>query len=325
MGQGIILTDADRSAIAELDDYALDLAYGDDENDFELTLPDDAPLIGDGSIAYIEGTAYGGIVDSIASKVKRDGCSTVYSGRTWSGVLASRIVVPPTGSTHYTWAGEANACIRDLIARLGLQDLITAPTSDSGIEVDSRFERFCDAWSGMVSALGSCGARPQIRCIGGMVTIEAVERTDWGDEIDSDLIDFDIEQVYRCTNHLVCAGTGEMEDRAVVHFYADSTGAVSHIQSLYGDDEISELYEYSTADEEQLEEDGAKRLAELQDGGDISVTVRDDGPEMEVGDTVMGRDHRIGVSVSATVSKKIVKASRGTISVSYEVSGARAI
>lgn len=318
----IVVTDRDRRDIAELDDFQLDLAYGEDENDFELTPGAGAPMLAEGSLAYIEGTAYGGIVDEIGTKVTRAGAQTVYSGRTWSGILAARIVMPPAGADHYAWSGEANACIRDLVSRLGLQDTFTAATSDSGIEIDYEFERFCDAWSGLCRALLSSGARPELRCAGGAVEIGAVPCSHWGDEIDSDLIDFDITREYRCVNHLVCVGDGELQDRAVVHFYADEEGNVSHVQTFFGADEREALYEYSNADEAKLEEEGAKKLAEHQTQGEVSVTVRDSGPDMGVGDTVTGRDNRIGQTVTASVKKKVVKVQWGALSVSYEVDDA---
>ena len=318
----IVVTDADRRDLAELEDFELDLAYGSDENDFELVPGARAPRLQAGSIAYIEGTAYGGVVDDVASRVTRTGARTVYSGRTWSGILAARIVMPPSGSSHYAWSGEANACIRDLIERLGLQGTFSAPTADSGIEVDYRFDRFCDAWSGMRAALLSSGARPDIRCSAGSVEISAAPCSHFGDEVDSDLLDFDIDRRYRCVNHLVCVGSGELEQRAVVHFYADAEGAVSRVQSLFGEDEVAALYDYSNAGEAELEDEGPKKLREYQTQGTVSVTVREGGPDMEVGDTVTGRDNRAGLTVTASVKKKIVKVSRGALSVNYEVDDA---
>ena len=318
----LIVTDAGGLDLASLTAYDLDLAYGSDENDFELSPGDGAPRLSAGSRVYMDGTPYGGVVDRVASRSSGGPSPVVYSGRTWSGILAGKIVVPPAGSDYYEWDGEANGLIRDLVERLGLQGLFTAPTSDSGISVSYRFERFCDAWSGLRAALLSSGAAPRFSARSGGVDVWAAACSHWGDEVDSDLVDFDIERDYRPVNHLVCAGSGELSERAVVHFYADEDGEVSGVQTLFGADERAALYDYSNADEDKLEEEGPKKLREYQTQGTVRVTVREGGPDMEVGDTVTGRDNRAGLTVTASVKKKIVKVSRGALSVNYEVDDA---
>ena len=132
------------------------------------------------------------------------------------------------------------------------------------------------------------------------------------------MLDFTLTSVYRCVNHLVCAGTGELKNRAVVHFFADAAGNVSHTQSLFGVDEISALYDYSNADEAQLEEEGRKKLQEYQTQGSVEVEAHDD-IDVDVGDVISARDNAHGRTVTATVAKKIVKVSRGVATYSYEV------
>ncbi len=112
--------------------------------------------------------------------------------------------------------------------------------------------------------------------------------------------------------------TGEFENRAVIHFYADSAGNVSHTQSLFGVDEIAALYDYSNADEAQLEEEGRKKLKEYQTQGSVEVEAHDD-IDVDVGDVISARDNAHGLTVTATVAKKIVKVSRGVATYGYEV------
>jgi hypothetical protein len=73
-------------------DGVFDLAYGADENDFKLTVDQKIPDLTGGSLLYIAGTEYGGVVDKIGYS---DSQGTVfYEGRSWSGVLDSKIILP---------------------------------------------------------------------------------------------------------------------------------------------------------------------------------------------------------------------------------------
>lgn len=73
-------------------DGIFDLAYGTDENDFKLTVDQKIPDLVGGSLLYIAGTEYGGVVDKFGYS---DAQGTVfYEGRSWSGVLDSKIILP---------------------------------------------------------------------------------------------------------------------------------------------------------------------------------------------------------------------------------------
>ena len=61
-----------------------------------------------------------------------------------------------------------------------------------------------------------------------------------------------------------------------------------------------------------------KKLQDLQSEGEVKVTVHEDsGIVFDVGDTVTARDNLTGITVNATISKKIVKVSDGVLSVDY--------
>ena len=199
---------------------------------------------------------------------------------------------------------------------MGLSGLFSAASDDTAVSYT--FERFCDGYSGLKALAKANGRKVAMRRRGGKVELSLPPVVDYASKVDSDLLDFTLTSVHRCVNHLVCAGTGELEDRAVVHFYADAAGNVSHTQSLFGVDEISALYDYSNADEEKLEEEGRKKLQEYQTQGSVEVEAHDD-IDVDVGDVISARDNAHGRKVMATVAKKIVKVSRGVATYSYEV------
>ena len=57
----LIYTNADLVDQGVLQDCMLDLAFGADENDFELEVPAEGVTLEAGALLYIEGTEYGGM------------------------------------------------------------------------------------------------------------------------------------------------------------------------------------------------------------------------------------------------------------------------
>lgn len=312
----LVVHDPERGDLRELLDFELDLAFGSDENAFELTCADGlAPA--EGQLVFVDGSEYGGIVDETSYDAGRDATGTVTcKGRTWHGVLAGKRLLPDEGSARLSVIGKAGEVLASLVGRMGLSGLFSAAADDTAVSYT--FERFCDGYSGLKALAKANGRKVAMRRRGGKVELSLPPVVDYASKVDSDLLDFTLTSVHRCVNHLVCAGTGELEDRAVVHFYADSAGNVSHTQSLFGVDEIAALYDYSNADEEKLEEEGRKKLQEYQTQGSVEVEAHDD-IDVDVGDVISARDNAHGRTVTATVAKKIVKVSRGVATFSYEV------
>lgn len=312
----LVVNDSALGDVRELSDFELDLAFGSDENAFSLEC-EAAHAPAEGQFVSIDGTEYGGVVDKVTYKAGREASGTVLcKGRTWHGILAGKRLLPDPGSGYLSVSGKAGDALASLIERMGLSGLFSAAADDS--TVSYTFERFVDGYSGLKALAKANGRKVSMRRKGGKVEISLPPAVDYADKVDSDLLDFTLTSVHRCVNHLVCAGTGELENRAVVHFYADAAGNVSHAQSLFGVDEISALYDYSNADEEKLEEEGRKKLQEYQTQGSVEVEAHDD-IDVDVGDVISARDNAHGRTVTATVAKKIVKVSRGVATYSYEV------
>ena len=312
----LVVYDSKLGNVRELQDFELDLAFGSDENSFELTCAADvAPS--EGQFAFIDGGEYGGVVDEASYDAGRDAEGTVTcKGRTWHGILSGKRLLPNSGSGYLSVSGKANAVLASLISRMGLSAVFSAASDDAA--VSHTFDRFTDGYSGLKALAKANGRKLAMRRKGSKVELSLPPVVDYANKVDSDLLDFTLTSVHRCVNHLVCAGTGELENRAVVHFYADAKGNVSHKQTLFGVDEISALYDYSNADEAKLEEDGRKKLAEYQTAGSVEVDVHED-IDVDVGDVISARDNAHGRTVAATVAKKVVKVSRGVATYSYEV------
>ena len=312
----VVISDSELGDVRELEDFELDMAFGSDENAMSLEC-EAAHAPAEGQFVFIDGTEYGGVVDQARYEAGREASGSILCrGRTWHGILAGKRLLPDSGSGYLSVSGKAGDVLASLIERMGLSGLFTAAADDTS--VSHTFDRFVDGYSGLKAMAKANGRKVAMRRRGGKVEISLPPAVDYANKVDSDLLDFKLTSVHRCVNHLVCAGTGELEDRAVVHFYADSAGNVSHTQSLFGVDEISALYDYSNADEAQLEEEGRKKLQEYQTQGSVEVEAHDD-IDVDVGDVISARDNAHGRTVTATVAKKIVKVSRGVATYSYEV------
>lgn len=312
----LVVHDSTVGDVREIEEFELDLAYGSDENALKLEArAGEAPE--EGQFVFIDGTEYGGVIDQASYEAGREATwSILCKGRTWHGILAGKRLLPDSGSGYLSVSGKAGEVLASLIERMGLSELFSAASDDTAIKYT--FDRFTDGYSGLNAMAKANGRKVAMRRKGGKVEISLPHVVDYANKVDSDLLDFTLTSVHRCVNHLVCAGTGELENRAVVHFYADETGNVSHTQTFFGVDEICALYDYSNADADKLEEEGKKKLKEYQTQGSVEVEAHDD-IDVDVGDVISARDNAHGRTVSATVVKKIVQVSRGVATYKYEV------
>lgn len=317
----LIITDSNHVDARSASDYTLDCAWGKDENDFELVLSG-ASTIDAGAYVYIDGGECGGVVDAMEDQLAAGVSTLTYSGRTWHGMLANKILEPDRGKDYLTVSGTASTVIGSLISRVGLDgvfDAVDSPTAGAQTIRQYQFDRYVDAYTGLRKMCAANGLKLRLAYASGRVNIWAEPVAHYGDSIDSDLIDFDATRTWRKPNHLIGLGKGDLAARVVVHWYADAKGTVSQTQSLRGVDEITQIYDYSSAETAELNQKTREKLQDLQSEGDVRVTVRDDANVVfDVGDTVTARDNLTGITVNASITKKIVKVSGGVLSVDYE-------
>lgn len=317
----LIITDSNHVDVRSAVDFTLDCAWGKEENDFELVMSG-ASTIDAGAYIYIDGSECGGIVDALKDNLKRGESTLTYSGRTWHGMLADKILEPDKGKDYLTVSGTASSVIGSLISRVGLDavfDAVDSPTAGAQTIKSYQFDRYTDCYTGLRKMCAASGLKLRLAYASGKVRVWAEPVAHYGDSIDSDLIDFDATRTWRKPNHLIGLGKGDLAARTVVHWYADAKGNVSQSQSLKGVDEIAQVYDYSNAETAELNQKTREKLQELQSEGDVKVTVRDDANVVfDVGDTVTARDNLTGITVNASITKKIVKVSGGVLSVDYE-------
>lgn len=316
----LIYANEQRQDLGVLLDYALDLAYGKDENDFECRIAANVHCCRPGFVLYIEGTEYGGFVDAIESDTANQ--EVIYSGRTWHGVLNSK-VIQPGDSDYLIVRGEANAIIATLLRQLGLDNLFQASSESSGLQLNFyQMPRYIPAYDGIRKMLSTVGGKLLTTFKDGKVILSAVAKHDYSqdEEFDSDLMDFQVKQNHSTVNHLICLGRGELSERTVIHLYADADGNISQKQTQFGLDEYAAVYDYSNAEsDDELKTHGTERLSELRKAVEMSVDFEADTDLYHVGDIVGAREHITGIFVAAEITKKIVTIKNGQTNISYKV------
>ena len=317
----LIYMNAKKEDLGVLLDYELDLAFGADENNFECTIQAGSHCCEPGYYLYAEGTEYGGIIDSIASDT--DTNDVTYSGRTWHGILNSKVLQPDSGSAYLVVSGEANSVIASLISRMSLTNLFEASSEDSGLKVSSyKMNRYIAGYDGIVKMLGSVGGKLNLTFQNGKVVLSATPAHDYSqdEEFDSSLIGFKSKKNFRSVNHLICLGSGELENRMVVHLYADENGNISQTQTRFGMDEYTAVYDYSSMEsEEELILNGTVELATLWGQDELQIALDDNSDVYGIGDIVGAYDHITKIAVASAITKKIVTVKNGIITISYEV------
>ena len=310
------------------DSADVDLDTGD-SNDFEVTVAAsewNPETLGYGCRLYIPNTEYGGIIQDIES-VTATG-NVILRGDTWRGMLAYRIIEPPTGQNHLALSGELNDVIRELIGDR-FDSLFYVPEIDTGITVSNwQVDRYVALYAALMKLVDAFGYRLNISYIQpegleyGYVSIQAVPIIDYSDQQEYSMegnIHVDIRDCRNGVNHLVCAGEGENQQRAVIHLYVQQDGSIGETQYYFGQDEKAEAYIYTSADVTQLKEDGTKRLKDLMNYKKCEMTVED--IDLELGDIVSGYDEITDTQVRKPVVRKILKVQNGSTTIDYKVEG----
>lgn len=313
----LIFTDANRVDQGSLSAYALDLSFGADENDFQIAIGQAEAVLEYNAVVYMEGTEYGGIVD--AKKTHTNDESIIYIGRTWHGILNSKVIQPDTGENYLVVSGDANDILSMLIARLGLSGLFVAVETESGVDINSyQFHRYCKGYDGIRAMLAANGAKLKIAWKDRSVYLSAEPIVDYTESpVDGDMAPLTVERHENKVNHLICLGSGELAEREVIHLYANEAGEIGDVQYYSGIDEITEIYENTNSDD--LRSDGIKRFKELRDNDKAEMDFPEsESPEYDIGDIVGTTDITSGVSVSAAVTQKIVRINNGAISTEYK-------
>lgn len=265
----LIYTDAAHRDQGVILAFELDMEFGKDtKNDFEFCIDKADHCCEAGSLLYVEGTEYGGIVDQITVGSVDD--ELKYQGRTWHGVLDSKVLQPPAGEDYLILYGDAHDVLRYLISFMELTDLFAVAEMPSGIEIAGyQMERYITGYSGILKMLNDVQAKLHMRWQRDRIILSATEQIDYSqdEEFSTDTtINMVITKNFTLCNHLICLGKGDLNQRAVIHLFTDENGGLqpyaftdtplqdsdyildARNQVITGCEEVTAVYDYSSAE-----------------------------------------------------------------------------
>ena len=316
----LIYANSNKEDVGVMDSFKFDLAYGFDENNFELSTGTNNHVCKEGFILYIEGTEYGGIIEGI--RVETEENRIIYKGSTWHGLLDSKILEPDAGEDYLVLSGDANIVLASLIARMGLDDLFQVKDEASGLGISNySMNRYIEGYTGIKKMLATVNGKLKFNFENGHVLLWAEPLIDYSmdDEFDSDQINFVIEKNFIPINHVICLGQGDLKERTVIHLYSDAAGNISKNQSFFGLEERTTTYENTNAGSaEELEKEGIEAFEEMLNSDSLQVSF-DSTKDYDIGDIVGARENTTGIFMARPIIKKIINIENNKIKVQHKV------
>lgn len=324
----IILTNDAGNQLKKLNDVYFDCELNGGDRDFELTIPLEKydSSIDYGCRVFVSNTEIGGIIGK--KNISTSDGSVSFSGFTWRGMLANRIIMPDEGEDYKIVTGELNSVISDL---LGVSGVFEVSTTSTGVSVSNyQFDRFCTLLDGLTKMLDSVDYRLEINYLegspngSGYCELSALPIHDWSSEIElsqDNKLNFNISDKRNGVNHLIVGGKGELEERNLFHLYVDENGDIGSTQYYFGDDEIAYFYENTSTETDELEEQATEKLQELMNRKEFDMDVETLNIDIAIGDIVGGRDQVTGTYISKPLENIVVTISGDSITKKYTLEG----
>ena len=266
---------------------------------------------------YIPGTEYGGIIDSITHNTSDD--SIVASGRSFRGLLNSKIIAPDNGQDYKVVSGNLAEILDSILAENNLDYLYMIDPALTWITLNNyQIARYCSVLYLLNALEGKTGLSLYLAWSAKYhkVIITYRQPIDWTSTSLYVQADITTTKTSHKVNHLICLGSGELKDRMRVDLYVDTQGRISTVQSIVGADEYTQVYDYSNAkDVDDLTASGTEKLKELIADTPLEVEVKDGA--YAVGDIVGGYDDLMQIKTKATITNVVVNVENGVISYTF--------
>lgn len=306
-----------------------EIGESDNINDFEIEFK---RWYWDGSIQYgsriySPNTEYGGIVQEITTD---SGLNVIRAkGYTWRGMMTKKVIEPLSGQDYAVASGELNSIIKEKVEK-AFPGLFYGIESSTKVNVNYQFDRYCTLHEGLKKMLKSVGYRMDIKYLqgnvgkAGYVIVQAVKINDLSEEYEftnDNNMRFKTDDNRRGTNHLICLGKGELKNRIVIHLYVDKNGKIGKTPYYTGIDEITDVYDSSGSEYEELLKNGTEKLNKDKSAMSYDMTMTKIEGVIDIGDIVGGRDYLTGIAMTKPISRKIWTISSGKEKIEYKLKG----
>lgn len=291
-----------------ISDFTIDLAYGKDENDFEIKTPENE--MQQGYYWYIKDTEYGGVVDEIVAYTSTK--EVTYKGRSWQGILNSYsgMGLPRTNSeVLITSLGVED---NDYIALKGRLDLILNEILNTDLklnvtvggiddEVDIRLSANQKIYDLLTDLCNQLNLKVKTYFDDGEWVVELVHNVNYTQGQYFDTSQYNITAISNkaVPNHLI--GVYKKDGKSIIkHIYTDEFG---NVQPYYVLDPIHDTpaynWEYKRALDNKIVE-GKDEIVEVIEAGSTVerydkvsavVGIDDDHPYGTEGNTPFLRDN----------------------------------
>lgn len=296
------------------------LGYKYADNDFELQLPESIWItrpIMNGDYLYQLGSEWGGRVENI----EHIGTTVKCSGPTWRGMIARKIISPPSGQAYKTiTAQEANQAIAALLGT-SFGSLFTVSTANSGITVSGSF-RYANMLGALHSMLQQYGARLDIVFNGTQVELSAQSSVDYTDVELSQDYEAPLESAVahgEAYNHVIALGRGELTAREVVELWRLDNGNVTTTPQPNDATDKQFVLEYPNAESvEELTNNATAKLLENSPVESIKINLNEIETDLKLGDVVGGADYVTGLKISKPITQKIFKVDNKGKTINYK-------
>ena len=279
------------------------------------------------SVIYIPGTEYGGIIGEVLTDTTLD--YVELKGLSWRGRLAKKIIEPPAGSDYKVVSGELHTVMKSLIEP-EFDGLFVVSAEDTGVTVSNyQFDRYCTLLDGLNKMLKSKGYRLKLsfrreQNEPGYLYVEAVPITDFSDRIELSRdckLNYTMDDKRDGVNHLIVTGKGELQDRNILHLYVQENGGIGTEQYYTGIREITEVYENTSTETEELMSAAEDRLRSLAGKKTFKMDVAKLGMDVDIGDIVGGRDYLTGMYMAKQVENIVYEIINDVESKTYKLEG----
>lgn len=256
-----------------IQDFTIDLAYGKDENDFEIVTSEN--VLEQGFYWYIPDSEYGGIVDDIKAITNTD--SVTYYGRSWQGILDSYSMLEINSFEGFSVDGDniiINALPSVILANIISQ--LQLPFNPQIAEGEEVVSATVARNQGVYSFLRNAFEPSSYKIVFSGLDVMVTGAIDYASEDYYDTTQYQVQAKIsnRRPNHLIGVHKRDGENTIVKHLYFDENGVVQpyyELDSMHGLEPLHD-YEYERVPDNKVIT-GIDEVVEVIEGGSCVETM----------------------------------------------------